>query len=182
MLTCVQHTNSYSSATHKVWLACFLLACSTWRIAHVQYTKYGSRALHEFYSRAARFVSHACADWVTRQKLKTMRVLGARECQLRHELYHNKDYHNWSNFMYCYSSPHIINILHIYYQITYTLLGLCNELEWLHSGTLCIIYECMAIQVVYCFNTLYRMVKPWLNVNTFIPSKKINRLEWMNKE
>ena len=31
------------------------------------------------------------------------------------------------------------------------------------------------------FNTLYGMLMPWLNVTTFISSKKINWLEWMIK-
>ena len=31
------------------------------------------------------------------------------------------------------------------------------------------------------FNTLYEILMPWLNVNTFISNKKINQLEWINK-
>ena len=82
----MQRTNSYSCATHEVWHLCFLLACRTWCITRMQHTKYGSRALHEFYSQAAHFMSHVCVDWVTRQKLKTTPVLGARRYQLRREL------------------------------------------------------------------------------------------------
>ena len=49
------------------------------------------------------------------------------------------------------------------------------------AGTLCIwMYgypSCLLLHI----NTLYGMLMLWLNVNTFISSKKINWLEWMNK-
>lgn len=86
ILTCMQYMNSYSRATHKVLLVCFLLACSTQRITHVHHTKYTLRAPHEFYLRVAHFVSHVSFDWATWQKLKTTCVLGTRKCQLECEL------------------------------------------------------------------------------------------------
>ena len=62
------HDNVDSHAAHEFLLECNtrsltrVCLCSTRCIARVQHTKYGLRALHEFYSRAEHFVSHACAD------------------------------------------------------------------------------------------------------------------------
>ena len=46
-----------------------------------------------------------------------------------------------------------------------------------HCACECSYLSCLLLYV----NTLYGMLTPFLNVNNFVSSKKINQLEWMNK-
>ena len=85
--SCAVHELLFTCNTRSLTRVLLTIACSTRRIVRVQHTKYGLHALHEFYLRAAHFVSHTSVDLVTRQKLKTTHALGTRECQLRRELY-----------------------------------------------------------------------------------------------
>ena len=50
---------------------------------------------------------------------------------------------------------------------------------WCKAGVLCIQMYGYPSCLLLHFNTLYRMLILWLNVDTFISSKKINWLEWI---
>ena len=81
IMTCVQHTNSYSREMHEVWLACFLLTCSTQCISH---------AAHKIYfAFTTQILLTSSTFRVTRKfwlsdltKLKTTRVLGTCDVNL----------------------------------------------------------------------------------------------------